>query len=155
MGAGKTTVGEALAKRLQYNVIDMDEWIERKTRTDIKQIFENKGESYFRTLETEALQEITGDHLIITTGGGVVMKKYNREYMRNNGTVIYLKCELDEIFSRLEGDKSRPNFQGDKEEITKLYRLREPLYEEAAITINTTGKSVQEIVNELRTKLKL
>ncbi len=154
MGSGKTTVGQALAKKNGFRVIDVDQWIEEKEQQVIKDIFAEKGESYFRQLETSALEVIDGDKLIITTGGGIIMKQQNRKIMKKNGVVIYLQCELDEVLRRLEGDDSRPNLRGDRKQIEQLFETRKPYYEEADISIDTTGKSVEQIVEELMILLK-
>lgn len=154
MGSGKTTIGEALAEELKFKVIDLDQWIEENEQQVIKTIFAEKGESYFRELETKALEEVNGRNLIITTGGGIVTKKYNRQLMQEKGTIIYLKCEIDEIIKRLEGDESRPNFRGDRSQVEQLFLKRKALYEEADITVDTTGKSISEIIHEIKELLK-
>lgn len=154
MGSGKTTIGESLAEKMKFQVVDVDQWIEEKEQQAIKDIFAEKGESYFRQLETEALQQINGEPLLITTGGGIVERDLNLQIMKEKGTIIYLKCGLDEIFRRLEGDESRPNFQGNRQQIEALFMSRQPYYEQADITIDTTNKSVADIVNELHPLLK-
>lgn len=154
MGSGKTTIGQALGEKLGLHVIDIDQWIEEKEKKEIKDIFKEKGEDYFRELETEALQAVSEKNVIVTTGGGIVTRAVNREWMKKNGVIIYLHCEIEEVLSRLEGDKSRPNFRADREEMEKLFLSRKKFYEEAHITIDTTGKTVEEIVEQLTSRLK-
>ncbi|NEU29631.1 shikimate kinase [bacterium LRH843] len=151
MGSGKTTIGQAIGRKFNYQVVDIDQWIEEKEQRIIKDIFQTQGETYFRELETEALQTISGDRLIVTTGGGIVVNECNRQIMSEQGTVIYLKCEMEELFRRLEGDTSRPNFHGhDKKQVEQLFHKRQAYYEQADITIDTTNKSVIQICNELK-----
>lgn len=155
MGSGKTTVGQALAKSLGYQVTDTDKWIEEMEGQSISSIFKQYGEPYFRDLETNALQQISGNQLIITTGGGIIMRPENREIMKEKGKTIYLQCDLDEVFLRLNDDTTRPLLKKeDKSNVEKLYQSRLPFYKEADHTINTTGKSIHLIVQELKSLLK-
>ncbi|WP_332632344.1 shikimate kinase [Halalkalibacter flavus] len=155
MGSGKTTIGQALAEKIGYRVIDTDQWIESKEHMSISEIFEKKGEAYFRELETQALKEIRGERTIITTGGGIVKKDRNREIMSSQGKVIYLQADLDELLRRLEGDETRPLLQQqEKDKVQKLYESRLDLYEQADIIVNTVGKAVLDIVRELELILK-
>ncbi|MBP3952340.1 shikimate kinase [Bacillus suaedae] len=155
MGSGKTTVGQALAKSLGYQVTDTDKWIEEMEGQSISTIFKQYGEPYFRDLETNALQQISGNQLIITTGGGIIMRPENREIMKEKGEIIYLQCDLEEVFLRLNDDTTRPLLEKeDKSNVEKLYQSRLPFYEEADYTINTTGKSIHFIVQELKSLLK-
>ncbi|GAE31844.1 shikimate kinase I [Halalkalibacter hemicellulosilyticusJCM 9152] len=150
MGSGKTTVGSKLGERWSMEVIDTDQWIEHKERKSIAEIFAGESEAYFRDLETEALKTIKEDSLIITTGGGIVEREENRKLMKLQGKIVYLYCGIEEIIRRLEGDTSRPLIQHqDEEKITALYRSRMALYEEADVIIDTTRKSVEEIVEEI------
>ncbi|KHF38081.1 shikimate kinase [Halalkalibacter okhensis] len=155
MGSGKTTIGQALADKIGYHVIDTDKWVENKEQMSISEIFEKKGEDYFRDLETQALLELQGDHMIITTGGGIIKKDRNREIMASQGEIIYLQADFDELLRRLEGDETRPLLQQqDKERIQALYESRLELYEQADIIVNTVGRSVLGIVAELESILK-
>lgn len=153
MGSGKTTVASALADELSLPVIDTDEQIVTKKGKDIPQIFEQEGEEAFRNYETEVLEELPVENIIISTGGGIILKERNRELMNRNGTVIYLHCDPYEIVRRLEGDSSRPLLEGEnrKEKIENIFSKRLPLYREAQIEINTTAKSINDITNEIKT----
>lgn len=154
MGSGKTTVGRALSEKLNRRAVDLDEWIEKREQMEIRQIFAEKGEAYFRDLETKTLQAVKGPNLIITTGGGIVTRTENREWMKKHGIVVYLRCELNEIMRRLKGDKSRPNFRGDRKAMERLFQSRKAAYEEADIIVDTTEKSVAQIVAEISERLK-
>ncbi|WP_081727808.1 shikimate kinase [Halalkalibacter wakoensis] len=155
MGSGKTTIGQALAKELEYNVVDTDQWIEEKMGLKISEIFQEKGEAYFRELETSALKEIEGSHMIITTGGGIVVNDINRQIMSSKGKIVYLQADLNELLRRLEGDQSRPLLQHkDRERIQHLYDSRLGFYEQADVIINTKGRTIAEIVTQLKTIMK-
>ena len=157
MGAGKTTVGKALGRYMSVPVFDTDEVIERKEQLTINAIFEQYKEAYFRELETKILQEIPTENAVVTTGGGIVCKHENRIFLNNNGVVIFLYADEDEIVKRLEQDESRPLLKGDKKEkIVELYGERLPIYKEAAdYLIDTTGKEINEIVKEISICLNL
>ncbi|MET3507007.1 shikimate kinase [Halalkalibacter oceani] len=151
MGSGKTTIGQALANELSFNVIDTDQWIEEQEKQRISELFQTKGEPYFRKQETKALETIAGQRLIITTGGGIVIKEENRQLMKEKGNIIYLKCDIEEILRRLQDDETRPLLQGkDKAKIEQLFLARKAFYEDADIIIDTTGRTVNDIINELK-----
>ncbi|WP_370621829.1 shikimate kinase [Bacillus sp. JCM 19034] len=155
MGSGKTTVGAALREQIAANVVDTDQWIEKREGRTVKEIFAEKGEAYFRNLETEALKEIKDNHLIVTTGGGIVSRKENRDLMKDSGKVIYLECQIEELLRRLKDDASRPLLQDqDQEKIVELFYSRKVFYEEADLTIDTTKKGIEEIVSIIDKWLK-
>ena len=108
MGAGKTTVGIELAKKLSYKLIDTDQSIENDQSRKIKNIFSEDGEPFFRNLETLKLKElINEENAIISTGGGIVLKDENRSIL-NDLFTIYLKADFENIFNRIKQDTSRP-----------------------------------------------
>ncbi len=155
MGAGKSTIGLELGKALNLPVIDTDDYIEKKKDKKIRDIFNTEGETSFRTYEREALKELPTEHVIITTGGGMVTQKENREWMLFNGTVIYLHCDFNIIVERLKNDNSRPLFNHEQMSRTeKLFHDRLPLYQEAHYTVNTSNKDVSDIVNEIMLVIK-
>lgn len=156
MGSGKTTIGKALSLSLNVPFIDSDEEISRLTGKTITEIFEVEGEAAFRLLEAECLRNLPVEDSIITTGGGTVLREENRKWMQENGEVVLLAASPEEILKRLEGDKTRPLLIGDKEEkVAKILGERLPLYVDTAnIIIETTGKSVEAIVEELVQRLK-
>jgi shikimate kinase len=155
MGAGKTTIGKALSNVLHIPVIDTDQRIEEKTKKRIRAIFSEEGEDVFRTYESEVLQSLPTKDYIITTGGGIVEKAENRQWMKEHGTVIYLYCDPYVIAERIAGDTTRPLFQ--KENIPSFiekFEKRQAYYEEAVLKIDTTNKSIETIVQEIQTQIK-
>ncbi|RKD26024.1 hypothetical protein BEP19_00865 [Ammoniphilus oxalaticus] len=156
MGVGKTTIGEALAERLGWRPIDSDQWIERQQGVAISEIFATRGEAHFRQLETEAITEILEQQQqVVMTGGGAPLKQENREIMLAGGTVICLQATVQEIVERLRQDTSRPLLQGDLEErVMTLLEQRKDVYRFAPIQIDTTAKSVEQIVSEIEAALK-
>lgn len=150
MGAGKTTVGKALGEKLNLPVYDSDEIIIKKERRSIEKIFQENGEAYFRDLETEILRSLPTQNAIITTGGGIVLKKENRDFMKEHGIVIFLYCSPEMIFERLKDDSTRPLLQGNKmKEIETRLKKRLPLYKEAEYMIDTTHLTVGEAVENI------
>lgn len=130
MGCGKTTIGKQLAKLLNYKFIDMDKFIEEKTKMTISDIFKNHGESYFRKLETEVAVELSSQsNLVIGSGGGAVLKEDNVIAFKNGGKIVFIEVPLDIIKKRLTGDRSRPLLLENKlETMIKLFNEREPVY---------------------------
>jgi shikimate kinase len=150
MGAGKTTVGKFLSDGLSIAVIDTDCYIETIKKKKITEIFEEDGEARFREFESEALQDICKQSpKIITTGGGIVLSVKNRELMKRKGKVFFLYCDLEETMRRLAMDDSRPLFKADLEENKRRFEDRLALYLEADFVIETTNKTVAQIVTEI------
>lgn len=156
MGSGKTTIGKILANKLGVDAIDTDFFIEQKYGYTIKEIFQKFGEEYFRTYETETLRQLPVNDTVIMTGGGIILSETNRNWMKSNGVVIYLKCDPSEIYKRLENDQSRPLISMDKQKkIQELLEARIHLYEEASIIIDTTGQGINDLVDKLITEIKI
>lgn len=148
MGAGKSTVGPVLSDELNVEMIDLDEYIEQKYSMSISSIFELYGENRFRDYETNVLKNST-HYQVIATGGGVVERKENVQVM-NQGLIIYLEATFSEIDRRLTNDQNRPLWNQSKKEQKKLYNNRIRKYEKIAdITINTTNRQIDEIVEEI------
>ncbi|MGV3488839.1 MAG: shikimate kinase [Tuberibacillus sp.] len=150
MAAGKTTVGKELGKRLSLAVIDTDEIIEQLCKKSIGAIFEEEGEAAFRKYERKVLQSVAWKGVIVTTGGGVVLDESNRQFMRDNGIVIYLHADPKEIIQRVSNDRTRPLLKDDKtNRIVTLLEERMPYYLDADYAVNTMGKSVDTVVDEI------
>ena len=154
MGAGKTTIGKKLAKALEYEFIDTDEWIEKEQGRKISDIFAEDGEAVFRDMETDLLKclQNSEEKFVLSIGGGMPMKEENRALLRNLGIVIYLKTSKEEIIRRVSGDKNRPLLQGGdlEEKVTNLMNAREQIYVETAhMEVITDGKNPLEVIEEI------
>ncbi|MCM1273024.1 MAG: shikimate dehydrogenase [Clostridium sp.] len=151
MGSGKTTVGKYIANRYGYDFLDTDEYIVKKEGMSINEIFAQKGEEYFRKLETDSLRELDGiRHTVISTGGGLPVRTENAELLRALGTVYYLSADAETIYERIKDDDGRPLLQvkNPKKKIEEMLKEREGAYNDAAdVVINTAGKDVEEIGN--------
>jgi len=142
MGAGKTTVGKALARRLSRPFVDCDREIVDRTGVPVATIFEIEGETGFRRRESQVLEELAGRRgLVVATGGGAVLAEENRRAMRESGTVVYLRVSLDRLHERTRRDTSRPLLaSGDRRTtLAGLLEKRDPLYREAAHLIVDSG----------------
>lgn len=152
-GVGKSTLGKRLAKRLRYFFIDLDAYIEMREGVRIPQLFE-MGEGHFRKIETNTLYALPkGRRMVIATGGGIVLKKENVDYMKRTGFVIYLDRPVDAILKHLHVDK-RPLLRDDPQKLYTLQKQREVLYEGAAhlkVKMTDLHKAVLEITKEIET----
>ena len=143
MGAGKTTVGRQLAAELGKAFHDTDHEIERRTGVKISLIFEIEGEAGFRKREEAVIAELTAlSGIVLATGGGAVLSPTNRENLKKNGVVIYLRGTPEHLYERTRHDHNRPLLQTDNplEKLRELYRQRDPLYREVADIVVDTGR---------------
>ncbi len=156
MGAGKTTIGRQLAKKLSKRFYDSDHEIEKRTGANIPLIFEIELEEGFRKREAKVLAELVElDNIVLSTGGGAVLDVDNRRKLKEHGRIVYLKSSPEKLLKRTAGDKRRPLLQGDDKltKITAILSEREPLYIELADEIIETDKlSIKQI---LQTVIKL
>jgi len=151
MGAGKTTVGMELAKKLNYKLIDTDHSIENDQSREIKDIFSEDGELFFRNLETLKLKELINvENAIISTGGGIILKDENRSIL-NNLFTIYLKADFENIFNRIKQDTSRPLLLTDDPYNTAkdIFKSRQSVYESFKIHVCTDNKTPHQVVEEI------
>jgi shikimate kinase len=142
MGAGKSSVGRLLAKRLGKTFVDCDHELESRTGVRIPVIFEIEGEAGFRAREATLIAELTArDNIVLATGGGAVLAEDNRTLLAGRGCVIYLRAAVDELWRRTRHDKNRPLLQtGDpRSRLAELLAAREPLYEAVAHVVVDTG----------------
>ncbi len=157
MGAGKTTVGRALARRLRLPFLDSDHEIEARTGVSVRTIFELEGEIGFRAREAAMIAELSGrPGVVLATGGGAVLDPANRACLRAHGTVIYLRARPEDLFRRMRHDRDRPLLQtGDPlGRLRELLEVRRPLYEETAhLTLDTGDQGVARLVNRIEREL--
>ncbi len=153
MGAGKSTVGVRLAKRLDRAFIDADRALEERLGVSIPTIFELEGEAGFRRREAQLLEELSAQPgLVLATGGGVVLSPANRELLKNRGKVIYLQASAADLWQRLRRDRQRPLLRtpNPRERIYKLCAERDALYREVATHIITTSRQpIEQIVEAI------
>ena len=149
MGAGKSTVGRYLAKALNYQFLDTDQLIERKENRTIEAIFKESGESYFRNIERDIINQFDNKTCIYSTGGGLPIYNRNIDKLKDIGQVIYLKTSISELLNnRIKNNSTRPKFQ-DAISFTNLLKQREPIYLEADFVVTTDSKSHEEIASEI------
>jgi shikimate kinase len=157
MGAGKTTIGKILAKHLGKIFYDTDHEIEKRTGVKVATIFELEGEDGFRKRETAIIQELSQlSNIIMATGGGAILAVENRELLKSNGTVIYLRANVNELTHRMRNDKHRPLLQNVdiRAKLDQLYAERNPLYTETAALIFDTGNQpVASIISQIEKSL--
>lgn len=133
MGSGKSLIGKELAEILNYLHVDLDKVIVEMEGLQISEIFEKHGEEYFRNLETKALMKVAKEKkVVVSCGGGIVEKEKNREILKENFFVVYLKVPFSMCYERIKGDLSRPKAQATREELFNLFKRREPFYESTA-----------------------
>jgi len=135
MGAGKTTLGRQLARRLDKRFVDADHELEARLGVTIPTIFEIEGEAGFRDREEAIINELTKmSGVVLATGGGAVLRAESRSRLRENGTVLYLHAEPETLWQRLRNSKHRPMLQAadPRNRLVELYQLRDPLYREVA-----------------------
>ena len=158
MGAGKSTVSDYFHNMYGMEVIEMDRIIAEREDMSISDIFETRGEEYFRDCETDLLIEMQSKkNVIISCGGGVPMRDRNVAEMKKNGRVILLSVEPETVLTRLKDDHSRPLLENNKnvDFVRGLMEKRRAKYEAAAdIIISTDHKSVQEICDEILAQLR-
>lgn len=156
MGAGKTSVARKLARMAGVASVDMDTYIERCEHKRVKDIFAEVGEEGFRAIETQTLYELgmKKDPMVVSCGGGVVLRPENRKALSELGLVVYLSVTAVEAASRISDVSSRPLF-GDLQNAQRVINERLPLYEEVAdVTIDTVGRGSSSIAHEVFDILK-
>lgn len=152
MGTGKSTVGRLLARRLGFTFLDLDELIEKEAGMPIKEIFSTHGEAHFRELESEVIKKLSsgglGDRLVVSTGGGAVVRQENRARLKSWGRLVCLTASNEEILRRVGNRPERPLLFGpDREEkMTRLLAERREAYSDCDLEIDTTGQKPEEVV---------
>lgn len=153
MGSGKSTVGRRLATALGRAFIDADKELEARCGVPITTIFELEGEPGFRRREASLIAELTlRAGLVLATGGGAVLLQENRDLLHARGHVIYLKASVQDLWTRLRHDKSRPLLRtpDPRRRIAELVEARDPLYQACAhLTILTGRQPVERVVAQI------
>ncbi len=159
MGAGKTTVGRLIGRRLERQFYDSDHEIEACTGARIPIIFELEGESGFREREVQVIAELTQrKNIVLATGGGAILRPETRAMLKMRGLVVYLHANPHDLWLRTRKDKNRPLLQTDdpQAKLEALYEIRDPLYRECAHFIIETGRpSVQGLANMVLMQLEM
>lgn len=158
-GSGKSTVGRQLARRLKLEFVDSDQLIEQRLGFSIREYFEREGEEAFRDIEQTVLDEQSLRRgLVLSTGGGSVLRGLNRQHLKQRTRVVYLRSSPEEIFRRIRHDRVRPLLQVENplQRLRDLYQQRDPLYRETAHFVIDTGRpSVATLVNMITMQLEL
>ena len=153
MGAGKSSIAKELSKKLQMNIVEMDQRIVQEQGMSINEIFEKYGEDHFRDIESQLILDLGNtEPVIVSCGGGVVIRQENSQYMKKSGKVVFLTAKPETIFERVRYSKERPILNGNMnvEFIADLMAKRLPLNEAAAdVMIHTDGKTVAQIAEEI------
>ncbi len=159
MGAGKTTVGRELATRLAWRFDDLDDLIQAAEGSTIEQIFEQRGEQAFREMERRILSATLANHSsprVIALGGGAFVDPANRAILESAKiSAVFLDAPEDELFERSEQPEVVRPLRLDRGQFCALYRQRRPAYLNAAICIQTSGKDVSAVAEEIITALRL
>ena len=151
MGAGKSTVGAYLAKKLDWPFIDLDKEIEKSSGDSIHQIFKSRGEPFFRQLETEALKKVDRfPNCVVALGGGTFIEETNRYLIKQLGFSVFLNLPLETVLQRCPIDNNRPLFQ-NRSSIKTLYFKRLPIYGKTDLEIDAS-LSPDEIADKILSK---
>ena len=152
MGVGKSTVGKKLAKKLKLKFIDIDQIIEKKEKRTIKEIFEDKGEGYFRKIEKKiSLEELKKSNSVIALGGGAFINSSIRKEAKNLSISFWLDLDLKSLLTRLKNVKKRPLLNQDnlEESVNKIYSERKKIYSKSDFKIKCSLTNSDEIVDKI------
>jgi shikimate kinase len=152
MGTGKSLVGKKLAKRLKMFYLDTDELIESREKAKICWIFEEKGEDYFRTIETKIIKELSSlDRCVISTGGGAILKRENLAALKRKGVIVCLSASPKVILKRTSKSQNRPLLKSKerKSAVEDLLSQRRSFYEKADFEVDTSKLTIAQVVERI------
>jgi shikimate kinase len=160
MGAGKTSVGKVLGRRLGWPFEDLDDRIQSRERRSVEQIFRESGEAAFRQAETAALRELLDAPYsaprVVALGGGAFVQPQNAALLAQSGVVsIFLDGPVEELFRRCHKQQVDRPLRGNLEQFQQLYESRRPLYQKAVMHIDTAGKDVESVADEVSRILEI
>ena len=159
MGAGKTAVGQALARRLRWEFVDLDRRVEARTGHSVSEIFATAGERAFRYAETDALRDAltgTATPRVIALGGGALTTPENVRLMEQAAvTTVFLEASLDVLHQRCSADARKRPLLGDDQQFASLYASRQHLYENAHLRVSTENRTPEEVARDIETRLEL
>ena len=160
MGAGKTTVGKVLAQRLGWKFYDLDQLIETREQRSIASIFAESGENAFRTIESAVLNELLRreleDGVVVALGGGAFVQPHNRAALQRAGALtVLLSAPVEELARRCEAAGDMRPLAGDRTKFEQLFASRQEAYSLAQFRVETAGKPVQQVVEEIERLLKI
>ncbi len=157
MASGKTSVGRELARRLDWDFLDLDTLIESREHKSVPAIFRDHGEAYFRRAETAALHHLISDlrgDTVVALGGGAFVQEQNRQLL-NDWPSVFLEAPSEELWRRCDEDSAERPLRKNKSQFAELYRERLPFYRMAKVTVETTGREVSAICEEIAGTLNL
>jgi shikimate kinase len=153
MGTGKSVVGKFLAKKLNMDFVELDEIIEKREKMPIKDIFEKKGEPYFRLVEKEVVKEASlRENIVISAGGGAIINEENFKNLKSSGIIICLQARPETILKRTKDLRTRPllNVPDPKKKIEELLSKRAPYYKKADHCIDTDNLTIEQTAEKIK-----
>ena len=148
-GSGKTTIGKEVAKKINYNFCDMDDYIERISKSTVKELF-NKSEEFFRDYESRACIELSNvkEKIIISSGGGVIKRKENIDCFKNKGIIIFIDRPIENIIKDVD-TSTRPLLKDGKTKLYNLYTERYNLYNDYCQYKITNDKDIENTISKV------
>ncbi|MEQ1868422.1 MAG: shikimate kinase [Vicinamibacterales bacterium] len=149
MGAGKTSVARALARRLDWRAVDVDDMIEQREHLTVSSIFARHGEPHFRAVERDVLlDQVAHRHLVVSTGGGTFVDPDNRAVINGDGLSVWLDVPIERLIARVPADGRRP-LAADRSEFERLFQVRRGAYAQAHYRVDAGHLRIPAIVEEI------